>query len=71
VFVSVKLDKQVDDSLAAFEATILDFPQVVDCWLMAGNRVYHLRIATSGPVEFERILVGTRTKTRGVSLIDP
>jgi len=70
VFLSVKLDKQVDDTLATFEAAILQLPEVVDCWLMTGNRDYLLRIVTSGLAEFERFLVGTFTKIPGVASIE-
>ena len=70
VFVSVQLDKQVDEALATFEAAIADVPEVVDCWLMTGNRDYMLRIATSGLAAFERFLVGTMTKIPGVSSIE-
>jgi Lrp/AsnC family leucine-responsive transcriptional regulator len=70
VFVSVKLDKQVDDALATFEAAIAGYPEVVDCWLMTGNRDYLLRIATQGLAEFERFLVGTFTKIPGVASIE-
>ena len=70
VFVSVKLDRQVDDALAKFEAAIADFPEVVDCWLMTGNRDYLLRIVTTGLSEFERLLVGKLTKVPGVASIE-
>lgn len=70
VFVSVQLDKQVEGALATFEAAVNDFPEVVDCWLMTGNRDYLLRIATTGLAEFERFLVGTLTKVPGVSSIE-
>lgn len=70
VFVSVQLDKQVDDVLAEFESVIIGMPEVVDCWLMTGNRDYLLRIATSGLAEFERFLVGQLTKVPGVSSIE-
>lgn len=70
VFVSVKLDRQVDEALAQFEAAILLLPEVVDCWLMTGNRDYLLRIATSGIAEFERFLVGKFTKLPGVASIE-
>ena len=70
VFVSVQLDKQVDGALATFEAAVNKFPEVVDCWLMTGNRDYMLRIATSGLEEFERFLVGTFTKIPGVASIE-
>lgn len=70
VFVSVKLDRQVDDALARFEAAIADFPEVVDCWLMTGNRDYLLRIVTTGLSQFERLLVGKLTKVPGVASIE-
>jgi len=70
VFVSVKLEKQVDDALARFETEIARHPEVVDCWLMTGNRDYLLRVATSGLPDFERFLVGTFTKIPGVASIE-
>lgn len=70
VFVSVQLDKQVDQALANFEKAIIDFPEVVDCWLMTGNRDYLLRVATSGLREFEEFLTGRLTKVPGVSSIE-
>ena len=70
VFVSVKLDKQVDEALVKFESAIRLFPEVVDCWLMTGNRDYLLRIATAGLAEFERFLVGKFTKLPGVASIE-
>lgn len=70
VFVSVKLDKQVDDALATFETAISSFPEVVDCWLMTGNRDYLLRVVTTGLGEFEQFLVGRLTKVRGVASIE-
>ncbi|WP_108816625.1 Lrp/AsnC family transcriptional regulator [Loktanella sp. Alg231-35] len=70
VFVSVQLDKQIDEALAHFEAAITDFPEVVECWLMTGNRDYLLRIATTGLQEFEQFLVGKLTKLNGVASIE-
>jgi Lrp/AsnC family leucine-responsive transcriptional regulator len=60
----------VDEALASFEAAIATFPEVVDCWLMTGNRDYLLRVATTGLEEFERFLVGRLTKVRGVASIE-
>ena len=70
VFISVKLEKQIDDALVKFEAAIRLLPEVVDCWLMTGNRDYLLRIATNGLAEFERFLVGRFTKLPGVTSIE-
>lgn len=70
VFVSVQLDRQVDEALAEFETAVQSFPEVVDCWLMTGNRDYLLRVVTTDLVAFEQFLVGNLTKVRGVSSIE-
>jgi len=69
-FVSVKMDRQVDDVLAEFEATIRNFPEVVDCWLMTGHRDYLLRISTRGPDDFEQFMTGTFNRLPGVASIE-
>ena len=55
VFVSVQLEKQIDKALVNFEKEIMKLPEVVDCWLMTGNRDYLLRVATSGLNDFEKV----------------
>ncbi|CTQ67950.1 Lrp/AsnC family transcriptional regulator [Roseibium alexandrii] len=70
VFVSVQLDKQVDVTLDQFETAIQAFPEVVDCWLMTGNRDYLLRVATTGLSAFEAFLTGKLTKVPGVANIE-
>ncbi len=70
VFVSVKLDRQIDDRLVGFEAEVRGFPEVVDCWLMTGKFDYLLRIAVADLEEFERFLTGRLTKTCGVATLE-
>jgi Lrp/AsnC family leucine-responsive transcriptional regulator len=70
VFVSVQLDKQIDITLDQFEDAIQAFPEVVDCWLMTGNRDYLLRVATTGLAAFETFLTGKLTKVPGVANIE-
>ena len=70
VFVSVRLDRQIDGALTAFESAVRTFPEVVDCWLMTGNRDYLLRIAASSLAEFETFLVGRLTRVPGVASIE-
>ena len=70
IFVSVRLDKQIDEALAEFEDAIAEMPEVADCWLMTGDRDYLLRIVTAGLREFERFLVGRLTRVRGVASIE-
>lgn len=70
VFISVKLDHQIDDRLVNFERAVSRFPEVMDCWLMTGNRDYLLRVAVSDLSEYERFLTGHLTKVDGVASIE-
>jgi Lrp/AsnC family leucine-responsive transcriptional regulator len=70
VFVSVKLDRQVDQALVEFERAVQGFPEVVDCWLMTGNRDYLLRVVTDGLAGFEAFLTGRLTRLPSVSSIE-
>lgn len=70
VFISVKLDHQVDDRLQAFEHSISRFDEVIDCWLMTGNRDYLLRVAVADLEEFEHFLTRRLTKLPGVASIE-
>ncbi len=70
VFVSVQLDRQIDDRLMNFENEIKLLPEVMDCWLMTGNRDYLLRVAVVDLHEFERFLTGRLTKVNGVANIE-
>ena len=69
VFMSVKLELQVDSSLNIFEKEIIKHPEVVDCWLMTGNNDYLLRILAPGLREYENFLTGTLTKIPGIASI--
>ncbi len=70
VFVSVRLERQIDEELARFESRVQALPEVVDCWLMTGNHDYLLRVVTKDIQDFERFLVGQLTKLGGVSSIE-
>ncbi|MEH7829956.1 Lrp/AsnC family transcriptional regulator [Gemmobacter denitrificans] len=70
VFVSVTLDRQVDEALFRFESAIQGFPEVVDCWLMTGNRDYMLRVVTDSLAGFEAFLTGRLTRLPSVSSIE-
>ena len=70
VFVSIRLDKQIDDQLSAFEAEISRCPEVVDCWLMTGSSDYLIRVAVSDLNDFERFLTARLTKIPGVASIE-
>ncbi|WP_170574917.1 Lrp/AsnC family transcriptional regulator [Ruegeria atlantica] len=70
VFVSVRLDKQVDRRLQEFESNIRGLSEVVDCWLMTGSFDYLLRVAVTDLNEFENFLTGRLTKIAGVASLE-
>ena len=70
VFVSIRLDKQIDDRLSVFEAEVSRCPEVVDCWLMTGSFDYLIRVAVSDLSDFERFLTARLTKIAGVASIE-
>ena len=70
VFVSVKLDRQIEDRLVTFEAEIARCPEVVDCWLMTGSFDYLMRVAVFDMNEFERFLTTRLTRIGGVASIE-
>ncbi len=70
VFVSVRLDRQVDDRLVAFEQEIGRCPEVVDCWLMTGGFDYLLRVSVRDLDEFERFLTSRLTRIAGVASLE-
>lgn len=70
VFVSVRLDQQVDDRLVSFEREVTTYPEVVDCWLMTGSFDYLLRLAVRDLTEFEHFLTARLTKVPGVASLE-
>ena len=70
VFISVRLDRQIDDRLVAFEAEVRRCPEVVDCWLMTGSFDYLLRVAVRDLEEFESFLTRRLTKLPGVASLE-
>jgi Lrp/AsnC family leucine-responsive transcriptional regulator len=69
IFMSVKLERQVDSVLTTFEAEIAKHPEVIDCWLMTGDKDYLLLIRVAGLAEYEEFLTGTFTKIPGIASI--
>ena len=70
VFISVRLDRQRDDTLSAFEREVRLCPEVVECWLMTGSFDYLMRVAVRDLAEFERFLTGRLTKLPGVASLE-
>lgn len=52
IFVSVSLERQNSDELAVFEQAIAEAPQIMSCFMMAGDTDYLLRVAVADVHEF-------------------
>ncbi len=67
VFVEVRLDHQTRASVDRFEAEILKHPQVLECFLMAGDWDYVLRVVARDLDEFREFCMNTLARIPGVS----
>ena len=70
VFVSVKLERQVEEALERFEDAVRRCPEVVECYLMTGQRDYLLRVVVKDLSAYERFLKDTLTRVEGVASIE-
>jgi Lrp/AsnC family transcriptional regulator, leucine-responsive regulatory protein len=69
VFVNVPLERQVEAALERFEAAILKWPEVMECYLMTGDADYLLRIVTADISAYERFLIEHLTRVHGIASI--
>lgn len=68
-FVSVTLDQQGRASLDRFEKAIMQFNEVLECYLLAGNHDYLVRVVYRDSADFERIHSEIITQLPGVSRV--
>ena len=54
VFASIKLERQREEELDRFAKAVARWPEVVDCYLMTGQRDYLMRIVVSDLEAYER-----------------
>ncbi len=70
VFASIKLERQREDELDRFEKAIARWPEIVECYLMTGQRDYLLRIVVKDLPAYEAFLKRTLTRLDGVASIE-
>jgi Lrp/AsnC family leucine-responsive transcriptional regulator len=68
-FVRVRLDRQQDRVLEAFETAVTDFPEVMECYLMTGEADYQLRVLVPSLGAFEDFLRQKLTRIAGVGQV--
>jgi Lrp/AsnC family leucine-responsive transcriptional regulator len=64
--VEVRLDRQTVDSVARFEKEILKYAQVLECYLVAGDWDYILRVVARDLDEFREFCVNRLARIPGV-----
>lgn len=55
VFVEISLKNQNDGMLDAFERAVAQCPEIMECYLMAGDADYVVRVIAADVADFERI----------------
>ena len=65
-----QMDTQHTMYFGRYEKKILNFPEVVECWLMTGAKDYLIRIAVKNVKEFEDFLTKKLTVIDGVSSVE-
>jgi Lrp/AsnC family leucine-responsive transcriptional regulator len=70
VFVSIKLERQREEELDAFNAAVSQWPEVVEAYLMTGQRDFLLRVVVSDLDAYEHFLKSKLTRLDGVSSIE-
>ena len=69
IFVEITLVNQSEDMLNAFEEAVADCPDVMECYLMAGDSDYLLRVVVADTTDYERIHKTHLSRLPGVSRI--
>lgn len=69
VFVQVSLEKQGDRALRTFEKTVLERPEVMECYLMTGDADYLLRVVVPDVSAYERFVLDHLTRISSVARI--
>lgn len=69
-FASIKLERQREEDLDHFSRAIMQWPEVVDCYLMTGQRDYLLRIVVADLQAYEAFLKSKLTRLDGIASIE-
>ena len=70
VFVSIRLERQTDAAIRAFEQAIQDLDEVQECYLMTGARDYLLRVVSQSLESYERFVRERLTRIEGIASIE-
>ncbi|MEE8379788.1 MAG: Lrp/AsnC family transcriptional regulator [Gammaproteobacteria bacterium] len=69
VFVEISLLRQQQEDLDAFEKSIKEVPEMMECYLMTGEFDYLLRVVVADASDYERIHHNSLTNLPGVARV--
>ena len=70
VFVSIRLERQREESLNRFAKAVERWPEVLECYLMTGSRDYWLRVVVPDLDAYERFVKQKLTRVEGIASIE-
>lgn len=70
VFISIKLERQKEEDLDRFAKAISKWKEVLECYLMTGNRDYLLRVVTADLPSYEAFIKTKLTRLDGIASIE-
>jgi Lrp/AsnC family leucine-responsive transcriptional regulator len=70
VFISIKLVRQKEEDLNRFAKAISKWDEVLECYLMTGNRDYLLRVLAADLTSYEAFLKNKLTRLDGIASIE-
>jgi Lrp/AsnC family leucine-responsive transcriptional regulator len=69
-FASIKLERQREEDLDRFEAMVSHWPEVLDCYLMTGQRDYLMRVVAADLEAYERFIKDKLTRLDNIASIE-
>ena len=69
-FASIKLERQREEDLDRFEEAVSRWPEVLDCYLMTGQRDYLMRIVAADLEAYERFIKDKLTRLENIASIE-
>jgi DNA-binding Lrp family transcriptional regulator len=69
VFIQVGMERQAERDLEKFQAAIISYAEVMECYLMTGDFDYLIRVVVADMPALERFIVDKLTKIPGIANI--
>ncbi|PWQ99706.1 Lrp/AsnC family transcriptional regulator [Leucothrix arctica] len=64
----ISMDKHIPERFEAFEQTISEIPEVIECYMITGNSAdYQLKVAVPDMDNYYKVLLGKITRIEGVT----